>query len=698
MTDSTQPATRRHRPGRSIGPGLRRGLAAAAAVLALAAAASAAILPPSARPGMGAIPYSDAQGTGCTFRVWAPNATSVSVVGNFNFWNPTLHVLSSEGNGLWSGDVVGVIPGIAQYKFSIKNGSTTLQRNDPMARDLTNSAGNSVVYNPNAYVWQQPAFQSPPWNELVIYEMHVGTFNVPQGGSPPSGWNAAVARLDHVKSLGANAVEIMPFAEFAADVSWGYNGSFPYAPESAYGSPDDLKAFVDQAHARGLAVIADVVYNHLGPSDLDLWQFDGWSQNGLGGIYFYNDSRAVTPWGDTRPDYGRGEVRQFLRDNALRWLGEFRMDGLRVDGTKFIRKVDVAGPDIPDGWSLLQWINDSVDSASPGKIVIAEDHDDNAWLGKPTAQGGAGFDSQWDVGFNHNVRDVLIQGSDAARDMGKIQYALTHGWNDWYLQRVIYTESHDEVANGHQRLPEEIWPGHADSYWSRKRSTLGAALVMTAPGIPMLFMGQEFLEDGWFAAEDPLDWSKVSEFPGILSLYKDLIALRRNLAGRTRGLTGPWTNVHHTNNSGKVVAFHRWQDGGAGDDVVVLCNFSNTTWTGYRIGLPRPGTWKVRFNSDWNGYSPDYQNTASGSVNSQAVPYDGMAQSGVFTIGPYTALIYSQSPGSAADINGDGTVDGADLGLVLSQWGWPGTADLDGSGVVNGADLGLLLASWGPVP
>jgi len=263
---------------------------------------------------------------------------------------------------------------------------------------------------------------------------------------------------------------------------------------------------------------------------------------------------------------------------------------------------------------------------------------------------------------------------------------------------MIYTENHDEVANGRQRVPETIWPGNAGSWFSRKRSTLGGALVLTSPGIPMLFQGQEFLEDGWFAAEDRLDWSKDTTYAGIKALYRDLIRMRRNLGGNTKGLTGYFTNVHHVNNGSKVLGYHRWANGGAGDDVIVLANFSNTSFPNYRIGVPRSGTWKVRFNSDWSGYSADYGNFGAYDVASDPWGYDGMAQSCNFRVGPYSVVVYSQSPPSRYDLNGDWNVNGADLGMLLSQWGTAGAADFDANGAVDGADLGALLSNWGVVP
>jgi 1,4-alpha-glucan branching enzyme len=653
----------------------------------------------SARPGVGANPYFGTP-AGTTFRVWAPNATAVRVAGTFNGWNSTSHPLVSEGNGYWSADVNYCYAG-AQYKFVITGPAGTVWRNDARARQLTNSVGNSIVVNPNAYSWQVNNFQIPSWNELVVYELHIGTFGQSSSGNPPANFDQAKAKLDHLADLGVNAVQVMPFWEFPQNISWGYNGAHPYAVESAYGTPTDLKEFVDAAHARGIAVFSDVVFNHLGPNDLDLWQYDGWSQNNGGGIYFFQDSRANTPWGNTRPDYGRGEVRQYIRDNVLFWLDEYRLDGHRMDGTKYIRKVDQAGPDIPEGWSLLQWINDSVNQQFPSKISICEDLDNNAWLTKTTGAGGAGFDSQWDAQFYWPVRGNLITANDSDRDMWAIRNAIVANYNADAFQRVVYTESHDEVANGQSRMPEAILPGNAGSWYSKKRSTLGAAVVMTSPGIPMLFQGQEFLEDGWFQDTDALDWSKNKTYSGIKALYKDLIALRKNEAGLTRGLTGQSTNVHHVNNSWKVLAFHRWMNGGEKDDVIVVMNFSATPRSGYRVGFPRDGRWKVRFNSDWNGYSGDFANMGTYDLDaSYATPWDGLPASGIFDIGAYSCVIFSQGdPPPAtnpADVNGDGRVDAADLSALLSAWGTANdAADLNNNGTVEAADLAALLAQWG---
>ena len=278
----------------------------------------------SAHPGMGAIVHD----TGVAFRVWAPNADAVFLTGTFNAWSEDAAAMAPEDGGIWYVDVPGAKPG-DEYRFLIHNGDAVLSRIDPYARAVTTSVGNGIVVDPT-HDWHGGDFEARSWNELVIYEMHIGTFNRPDEETAGT-FADAIEKLGHLKRLGVNAVQIMPATEFAGGVSWGYNPGHIFAVESTYGGPEGFKAFIKAAHKSGIAVILDVVYNHFGPSDLDLWQFDGWSENDRGGIYFYNDWRSETPWGDTRPDYGRREVRQFIRDNALYWLEEYHLDGLRFD-------------------------------------------------------------------------------------------------------------------------------------------------------------------------------------------------------------------------------------------------------------------------------------------------------------------------------------------------------------------------------
>ena len=591
---------------------------------------------------MGATPYDG----GVTFRVWAPFASDVQVQGDFNNWTPGAH-LFSEGNGYWSADLLGATTG-QQYNYLIINAAsgTVLPHVDPYSRAFRTRGGPSLIA-PSDTEYPDTSYQTPHWNEMVIYELHVGTFVTDATLPRPGGtFDSAATKLDYLKDLGINAIEIMAAGEFETDTSWGYNPAYIFAIEEQYGGPDGFRRFVQQAHSRGIAVIMDVVYNHLGYPAGDMWQFDGWSQNGKGGIYFYNDWRSTTPWGDTRFDYGRPEVRSYILDNARRWLQQRFADGLRWDATGWIRNVygnnNDPSNDLPDGWSLMQAINAEIKQTQPWKISIAEDMQGNEWLTKDTDVGGAGFDAQWEAQFVHSVRSAIITPDDSSRNMFALRDALSHSYNADAFERVVYTESHDEDANGHSRVPEEIWPGNADSYFSKKRSTLGASLVFAAPGIPMIFQGQEFLESGDFSDATPLDWTKQGTFGGILAMYRDMIRLRRNWFNNTAGLKGRSLNLFHVNDAAKVIAFHRWDQGGPGDDVIVVVNLANQSYDSYSIGFPRDGLWKVRFNSDWNGYSSDFTNHPSYDTAAAQPGRDGMPYSGNVGIGPYTAVILSQ--------------------------------------------------------
>lgn len=581
--------------------------------------------------GLGSHPHDG----GTWFGVWAPHADAVSVVGDFNGWDAGAHPMTRDGD-TWSTDVSGASPG-QEYKFAITNGDNVTQRIDPYARLCTSSVGNAVIYDDSAFDWgDDESFQAPPMNELVIYETHVGSFVT--DGNGVGRLDLVASKLDYLGQLGINAIQLMPLMEFAGDYSWGYNPAHVFAVESSYGGPDALKHLVRSAHEHGIAVIVDVVYNHFGPSDLDMWQFDGWSEDGKGGIYFYQDWRSKTPWGDTRPDYGRQEVRQFIADNARMWLANYHADGLRWDMTPYIRSVDATVENIPEGRMMCREVNNEIRRDFPAAVSIAEDlHGDPTVTS--TDDGGAGFHSQWDNHFVHPIRDAIIPRDDNARSIASIGEALTTSYGDPFA-RVIYTESHDEVANGQARVPQEADPQDPSSVWAQKAATLGAALTLTTPGIPMLFMGQEFLQDEWFRDNVPLDWSSLGEHQGIAVLHRDLIRVRRNWQDTTRGLTGGNIDLLVAEDDTKVIAYHRWMDGGPGDDVVVVVNLSGSTHQEHPIPFPASGHWPLVLNSDAKDYSEAFTGAFIGDADAQ--DENGMAVAHV-TLPPYTTLIFSRA-------------------------------------------------------
>lgn len=608
-----------------------------------------AVTAPSVRSGMGAIPYPG----GVTFRVWAPDASAVAV----SLGPPgsvAVVALGTEGSGVWSADVGGVDPG-QQYQYLLTTSPALPPRVDPYARNVLDGGPNrdanaAVVYDEAAFDWGSAAWNAPGWTELVIYELHVGSFSVAPG-EPVGRFTDVVDKLPHLQSLGVNAIELLPVAEFEGEVSWGYDPGVPFSVAVAYGGPDGLKSLVRAAHGAGIAVLLDVVYNHFGPPDSILWDFDGQGPTWEGGIYFYGtrwpgDQRPQAgAWG-SRPDYGRPEVRQFIRDNVLAWLTDYRIDGLRFDATAYIRSIDGSGsPDqaIPEGRLLLQEITGDIEASQPWKLTIAEDLRGDASITSPASSGGYGFDSQWDSEFLWAVRQTVELVDDSERDMNVIAAQLQRRFGARATGRVIFTESHDADGNGRTRLPTEIDPSQPDSWWSKKRSTLAAALVFTAPGIPMIFQGQEFLnQDPFVPTIPPLDWSDATRYAGILALYRDLIHLRRDWHDTTRGLRGDGLNVFHVNNSDKVIAYHRWSLGGPLDDVVVVLNFANRGDSGYTIGLPRAGRWRVRFNSDWSGYDPSFGDWSSDDTDTDPGARDGLPAAANVGIGPYSAVILSQ--------------------------------------------------------
>ena len=579
----------------------------------------------SSRPGWGATPYADAGGTGVTFRVWAPQASSVSVAGTFNGWVNTAHPLAVESAspGVWSRDVTSARLNDS-YKYVI-NG--TLWRTDPRSRIInTADSHNSIISSTNSFIWNGDRFSITNASDLVLYEAHVGTFTGP-GGT----FSTFTNRIDYLNDLGVSALELMPVNEFPSATSWGYNPGYPFAVEHDYGTPDTLRTLVQRAHQGGLVVILDVVHNHwdeLVPQT-SLWQFDGSAPTGP---YFYaSDPFTYTPWGP-RPDYSRAEVRAYINDTFRMWLDEYHISGFRWDAPRHsIYTTNEVY--IPDGLLMITNALALMAAQYPGTWNIAEDTKEIS-----------GFNHFWDFTFNWEIKSVLTQSDDNFRDMPTVARNI-----NGTPARIIYTDSHDTAGdlNGGVRLPTAIHSADPAGYYARKRSALGAALVMTAPGTPMILQGQELLETNQFSDTRAMDWSRTNSQAGTHRLYRDLIRLRRNLDGVSRGLTGDAVSTYHVDNTSKLVAYSRWSSADTGDTVVVVANFANATRASYPLHFPEEGTWYVLFNSDSTNYAADYANAGGAEVVAVGNPPEAAV-----TVGPYSALILSRTPRSGLLVQG----------------------------------------------
>jgi 1,4-alpha-glucan branching enzyme len=514
--------------------------------------------------------------------------------------------------------------------------------------------------------------------DIVIYEAHVGTFMGPSGT-----FSSFTNKLDYLRDLGVSAIELMPVNEFPSATSWGYNPAYPFSIETSYGAPDALRQLVLRSHQSGIAMLLDVVHNHWDGGS-SLWQFDGWSPDGVhGGQYFYNtEPYANTPWGP-RPDYSTSQVCATINDTFRMWLDEYRFDGFRWDAPSHIL-FTTNGIFIPEGLDMITNALAVMAAEHPGTLNIAEDIKELS-----------GFNSYWDLTFVWEIRSVLTQGDDSNRDMPTVARNVAGTF-----QRVIYTDSHDTAGdlNGGTRLPTAIYGAQAEGYYARKRSTLGAALIMTSPGTPMILQGQEMLETNQFSDTRGVDWARTNTFAGITRLYRDLIRLRRNLDGVSEGLLGDGCSTYQVDNVNKLVAYSRWSSDTPDRCTVVVANFANMTRWGYPVNFPAAGTWYVHFNSDSTNYAADYGN--EGSIEVAAA---GSPPYGTINVGPYSVLILSQTPRTGMLIretasadqpagNGDGVLDpGETIREQIVLWNKSQLSATNVSAVLSSATPGVTI-------
>lgn len=539
---------------------------------------------------------------GCFVRVWAPNARSVSVlVQDGPYWEVDDEMMEQvlvESGGYWSATVPGV-RALQLYRFAIENPEgVTRQHLDPAARDVISSdltrwdpsnRNASVVPGTDPFAWAP--FGTPRFEDFIIYQFHVGTFAGRNDhlGKDWATFQDVESKLGYIRELGFNCIQPLPVQEFAADRSWGYNPASFFAPESSYGSPHNLAHFVDAAHRHGLAVIFDVVYNHAGPGDNVLWEFDGYTHEG--GIYF--EGGQQTSWG-RGPAWWKRQVQDFFYQNARMYFEEYRADGLRFDVTTQING------------EHLKLVVDRLRRDFPDKYIVAEHLPHHPWIVKTGR-----FCATWAADSHHECQRALA-GQDPVRKVKGILGwdGYDHAWN-----LVKYTlGSHDDVGdqeNGNAEHGLTNWDGRhryfvdqfggRDEWSARARCRLAWALNVAMPGTPMLFMGSECLmaapnaawgywHDGMDARGDHrFDWSIAGDRLGME--MRRLVAACNAVRWQNPALRADSLTVPHEDHANQVLGFVRRHDGNV---VLTVVNLGEQNFTGHSYGVRTggiPGRW-----------------------------------------------------------------------------------------------------------
>ncbi|HHC72330.1 MAG TPA: 1,4-alpha-glucan branching protein GlgB [Thiotrichales bacterium] len=551
---------------------------------------------------------------GTLFAVWAPNAERVSVVGDFNRWDGRRHPMRSRGSsGVWELFIPGVGAG-ALYKFEIRSrldGSLHL-KSDPYGRGFElRPATAAWVVGPSDHTWEDGHWMAEreglDWQHAAIscYEVHLGSWQRDERGHFLDYRELARRLVDFVRDNGYTHIELLPITEHPLDASWGYQTTGFFAPTSRFGSPDDFRWFVDHCHQNGIGVILDWVPGHFPRDAHGLMRFDGTA------LYEHEDPRRGEhrDWGTLIFNYGRNEVRSFLLSSALYWLQEFHLDGLRVDAVASMLYLDYSRgpgewvPNIHGGRENLEAIdflrelNRVTHGDCPGSVTIAEES--TAWpqVTRPTWVGGLGFSMKWNMGWMHDTLEYMAQ------DPIYRHYhhdRLTFGLMYAFSENFLLPFSHDEVVHGKGSMINKM-PGDAWRRFANLR--LLYTYMFTYPGKKLLFMGNDFAQYREWNYDGGLDWGVLEqpEHRGLLGLVRDLNHLyrqERSLHHDDFTADGfQWIDCHDAAQS--VLSFIRR---GAGEEMVVVLNFTPVPRHGYRIGVPRPGPWREVFNSDSRFY------------------------------------------------------------------------------------------------
>jgi 1,4-alpha-glucan branching enzyme len=587
---------------------------------------------------------------GTAFAVWAPNARSVRVVGDFNSWDGRLHPMRSLGSsGVWELFVPGAGEG-AHYKYELVTAAGDLVlKADPMAFATEAPPATASVVYASGYRWGDQEWMAGRAERqtnrapISVYEVHLGSWR--KGLS----YRELAEQLpDYVAELGFTHVEFMPVAEHPYSGSWGYQVTGYYAPTARHGSPDDFRHLVDRLHQRGVGVLVDWVPAHFPKDAWALARFDGTA------LYEHDDPRRGEhpDWGSLVFNLGRNEVRNFLIANALYWLGEFHVDGLRVDAVASMLYLDYSrkqGEWVPNRFGgnedleavdFLRSVNTVVYRDHPGAVTVAEES--TAWpaVSRPVYLGGLGFGFKWNMGWMHDTLEYITKDAIYRRfHHHQLTFSLMYAFSENFVLPI----SHDEVVHGKGSLFSKM-PGDAWQRFANLRAYL--AYMWAHPGKQLLFMGCELAQEAEWSEERSVDWEGLGDpaRQGVQDLVRDLNRAYRERPALWQRDSEPsgfsWIDANDTDDN--ALSFIRW--GADGQPLVCLCNFSPVVRYDYRVGLPRTGGWREVLNTDAGVYGGSNVGNL-GLVQAEPITWDLQPASAQVTLPPLATVWLEPAPG-----------------------------------------------------
>ncbi len=601
---------------------------------------------------------------GVNFAVWAPNARRVSVVGNFNGWNGCCHPMRLHpGCGVWEIFIPNLGEGTL-YKFEIlgPDGALLPLKADPYAFACEHPPGTaSKVVRRDCYTWQdhewmeQRTHTAAHENPISIYEVHLGSWQrVPEEGNRYLSYRELAERLvPYVVDMGFTHIELLPINEYPFDGSWGYQPIGLFAPTSRFGSPDDFRYFVDTCHRAGIGVILDWVPGHFPEDAHGLGYFDGTH------LYEHADPRQGRhmDWGTLIYNFGRAEVTNFLIANALFWLEDFHIDGLRVDAVASMLYLNYSrenGEWIPNKFgghenleaiAFIKRLNETVYEEHPGTFTMAEESTSWPMVSRPTYLGGLGFGFKWNMGWMH---DTLRYFSKNPVHRSYHHNDLTFGLLYAFHENFVLPLSHDEVVHGKgslvRRMPGDRWQQLANlrAYF---------AFMWTHPGKKLLFMGGEFAQNDEWDHDNSLDWHLLQypEHQGVQAIVRDLNRLYRSSPSlyRLDHAAEGFSWVDCSNHDQSVLAFLR-KSPKDGHDTLVVGNFTPLVRRDYRIGVPAPGYYREVLNTDSELYGGSNVGNA-GLVLAEDIPSHGLSHSILIALPPLATLIFQKAESTEGD-------------------------------------------------